>query len=111
MPCRVTQDGWVIVKNSDKMWSTRGENGKPLHHSCHENSMNKMKKQKSYDTGDEYPRPEVVQYITGEACMSAKSLQSCLTLCDPMDYSPPGPSVHGILQARILYWGRVNSNY
>ena len=28
--------------------------------------------------------------------------QSCLTLCDPMDYSPPGSSVHGILQARIL---------
>ena len=30
--------------------------------------------------------------------------QSCLTLCDPMDCSPPGPSVHGILQARILEW-------
>ena len=30
--------------------------------------------------------------------------QSCLTLCDPMDYSPPGPSVHGILQARTLEW-------
>ena len=30
--------------------------------------------------------------------------QSCLTLCDPMDCSLPGPSVHGILQARILEW-------
>ena len=30
--------------------------------------------------------------------MCAKSLQSCLTLCDPMDYSLPGSSVHGILQ-------------
>ena len=30
--------------------------------------------------------------------------QSCVTLCDPMDYSPPGPSVHGILQARVLKW-------
>ena len=30
--------------------------------------------------------------------------QSCLTLCDPMDYSPPGSSVHGILQSRILEW-------
>ena len=30
--------------------------------------------------------------------------QSCLTLCDPMDCSPPGLSVHGILQARILKW-------
>ena len=30
--------------------------------------------------------------------------QSCLTLCDPMNQSPSGPSVHGILQARILEW-------
>ena len=30
--------------------------------------------------------------------------QSCLTLCDLMDYSPPGSSVYGILQARILEW-------
>ena len=34
----------------------------------------------------------------------AKSLQSCLTLCDPMDHSPPDSSVHGILLARILEW-------
>ena len=34
----------------------------------------------------------------------AQSLQSCLTLGDPMDCSPPGSSVHGILQARILEW-------
>ena len=33
-----------------------------------------------------------------------KSLQPCLTLCDPMDYSPLGFSVHAILQARILKW-------
>ena len=38
------------------------------------------------------------------ACMHAKSLQSCLTLCDAMDYSQPGSSVHGALQARILGW-------
>ena len=35
-------------------------------------------------------------------CVRTKSLQSCLTLCDPMDYGPPCSSVHGILQARIL---------
>ena len=34
--------------------------------------------------------------------MLIKLLQSCLTLCDPTDCSPPGSSVHGILQARIL---------
>ena len=36
--------------------------------------------------------------------MHAKSLQSCPALCDPMDYSLPGSSVHGILQAGILKW-------
>ena len=35
-------------------------------------------------------------------CMCAKLLQSCPTLCNPMDYSPPGSSIYGILQARIL---------
>ena len=34
--------------------------------------------------------------------------QSCLTLCDPVDCSPPGSSVHGILQARILEWGAIS---
>ena len=38
------------------------------------------------------------------SCMHAKLLQSCLTLCNPMDCSLPGSSVHGILQARILEW-------
>ena len=37
-------------------------------------------------------------------CVHAKLLQSSLTLFDPMDCSPPGSSVHGILQARILEW-------
>ena len=37
-------------------------------------------------------------------CMHAKSLQLCPTLCNPLDSSPPGSSVHGILQARILEW-------
>ena len=36
--------------------------------------------------------------------MHVKLLQLCPTLCDPMDYSLPGSSVHGILQARILEW-------
>ena len=42
--------------------------------------------------------------------MWAKSLQSCLTLCDPMDYRPPGSSVQGILQARILEWVAIPSS-
>ena len=37
-------------------------------------------------------------------CVCAESLQSCPTLCNPTDCSPPGSSVRGILQARILQW-------
>ena len=37
----------------------------------------------------------------------AKSLQSCPTLCDPIDGSPPGSPVPGILQARTLEWGAI----
>ena len=55
------------------------------------------------------PRPpplEAQSLTTGPPRQSpaaaAKSLQSCPTLCDPIDGSPPGSSVHGILQARIL---------
>ena len=44
-------------------------------------------------------------------CMKVKSqsevAQSCPTLSDPMDCSPPGSSVHGIFQARVLEWGAV----
>ena len=42
------------------------------------------------------------------AAAAAKSLQSCPTLCDPMDCSPPGSSVHGILQARTLEWFAIS---
>ena len=38
------------------------------------------------------------------AAAAAKLLQSCLTLCDPIDGSPPGSPVPGILQARTLEW-------
>ena len=44
-------------------------------------------------------------------CMKVKSerevAQSCLTLSDPMDCSPPGSSIHGIFQARVLEWGAI----
>ena len=42
------------------------------------------------------------------ACVSAKSLQSCSTLCDPVDCSLPGSSVHEIFQARILEWVAIS---
>ena len=48
------------------------------------------------------------QESAAAAAAAAKSLQSCLTLCDPIDGSPLGSSVPGILQARILEWVAIS---
>ena len=45
--------------------------------------------------------------LGSNACLLAKSLQSCLTLCHPMAHRLPGSSVHGIFQVRILEWVAV----
>ena len=42
-----------------------------------------------------------------QVAAAAKSLQSCPTLCDPIDSSPPGSPIPGILQARVLEWGAI----
>ena len=47
-------------------------------------------------------------YIYIYAAAAAKSLQSCLTLCDPIDSSPPGSSIPGSLQARTLKWVAIS---
>ena len=52
--------------------------------------------------------PLIAWYATKPCCAAAKSLQSCPTLCDPIDGSPPGLSVHGILQARTLEWVAIS---
>ena len=46
-------------------------------------------------------------HLCAAAAAAAKSLQSCLTLCDPRDGSPPGSSIHGICQTRTLEWGAI----
>ena len=56
------------------------------------------------------PRMEPVSPALAVAAAAAKSLQSCPTLCDPTDGSPPGSSVSGILQARTLEWVAVSSS-
>ena len=66
MPCRATQDGWVMVESCDKMWSTGEGNGKPLQYSCLENPMNSMKRQKDRTLKDELPRSVGAQYATGD---------------------------------------------
>ena len=47
-------------------------------------------------------------YITCCWAAAAMSLQSCLTLCDPIDRSPPGSPIPGILQARTLEWVAIS---
>ena len=54
------------MESSDKMWSTGEGNGKPLQHSCLENPMNSMKRQKDRTLKDEFPKSIGAQYATGE---------------------------------------------
>ena len=59
MPYRATQNGWVMVENSDKMWSTGEGNGKRLQYSCLENTMDSMIRQKYRTLKDELPDRKV----------------------------------------------------
>ena len=56
MPCRVTQDGWVMLESSDKTWSSGGRNGKTLQYTSCENPMNSIKRQKDMTLKDEFPQ-------------------------------------------------------
>ena len=66
--------------------------------------------------GKKRPMQPVHRYISSKivtcnvvaAATAAKSLQSCQTLCDPRDGSPPGSPVPGILQARTLEWVAIS---
>ena len=49
-----------------------------------------------------------IRQVAAAAAAAAKSLQSCPTLCDPIDGSPPGSTVPGILQARTLEWVAIS---
>ena len=66
MICRAIQDREVMVESTDKMWSTREKNGKPLQYSCLKNPMNSMERQKDTILKDELPRLVGAQYATGE---------------------------------------------
>ena len=61
-----TQDGQIMVENSDKTWPTGEGNGKPLQYSCLKNPMNSMKRQKDRTLKDEFSRSEGAQYATGD---------------------------------------------
>ena len=57
--------------------------------------------------GGFFTTERAVKPILMFAAAAAKSLQLCPTLCDPIDSSPPGSSIHGIFQARVLEWGAI----
>ena len=81
-----------------------GGHGSPLQYSCLENPMDRgawraavVRVSKSWT------------WLTPlSTAAAAKLLQSCPTLCDPIDGSPPGPAVPGILQARTLEWVAIS---
>ena len=64
--CRATQDGWVMVEKSDRMWSTGEGNGKPLQYSCLGNPMNSMKRQNDRILKEELPRSVGTQHAIGD---------------------------------------------
>ena len=84
--------GWVGVGTSlgNRHWSTQS------HRAFHKLPVlgKKKNKNKQFKEGEGQPLQSSKVFIT----------QLCLTVCDPKDCSPPGSSVHGILQARILEW-------
>ena len=61
-----------------------------------------------YDGEIDFLRQKKLRVFISTAAAAAKSLQSCLTLCDPIDSSPPGSAAPGILQARTLEWVAIS---
>ena len=66
MPCGATQDGWVMVERSDRVWYTGEGNGKPLQYSCLENPMTCMKRQNDRIMKGELSGSVGAQYATGD---------------------------------------------
>ena len=89
--------------------SSLGEgNGYPFQNSCLENSMDSGAWQATvHRVAKCQTRLKRLSMLDARQ-IAAKSLQSCPTLCDPIDGSPPGSPVPGILQARTLEWVAIS---
>ena len=66
MPCKATQDGWVIVESSDKTWSTGGGNDKSPQYTCCENPMNCVESGKDMTPKHETPGQKVPDMLLGK---------------------------------------------
>ena len=71
-------------------------------------TIDKLWKQPKYPLKDEWKREYGTILWAIAAAAAAKLLQSCPTLCDPIDNSPPGSPIPGILQARTLEWVAIS---
>ena len=120
-----TQDRWVMVERSDRMWSTGEGNGKPLQYLCLENPMllllSHFSRVRLCETLQMAAHQALMflgfsrqEYWSGLPFLSpmheseSEVIQSYPTLSDPIDNSPPGSSVHGIFQARTLEWVAIS---
>ena len=83
-PIYITQDTLPILKSV----------GNNLNFTCYLNSS--------------MPCKQIPEIRTDILAAAAKSLQSCPTLCDPVDGSPPGSPIPGLLQARTLEWDAIS---
>ena len=71
--------------------------------------IGRLSGEKFYPLGIQYRiRKEGIEHRHAAAAAAAKSLQSCPTLCDPIDGSQPGSPIPGILQARTLEWVAIS---
>ena len=85
--------------------SPGGGHGYPLQYSCLENLMDRGARQAMvHRVTNSWTR---LKQLSMRCC---SVVQSCPTLCDPLECSPPGSSVHGILQARTLEWVAMPSS-
>ena len=92
------------MKTQQLLWILT-EEAESSHRQCHEQPRLWLDKTPRHGQGD--PRSASSTCIYSQLCLwlvRVLAVQLCPTLCDPMDCSPPGSSVHGILQARILEW-------
>ena len=85
------------------VWHPRGNRGGEFakQRSCPGTVNRPVQQEPSEGTGEHFK-------TAAAAAAAAKSLQSCLTLCDPIDGSPPGSPIPGILQARTLEWVAIS---
>jgi len=100
-----TQETWVGSLGQED--SPEGGPGNPLKYFCLENPTDREVWQATVH-GVAKSRTQLKRFCIHAAAAAAKLLQSCPTLCNPMDGSPPGSPIPGILQARTLEWVAIS---